>query len=60
MENEKTINDARFDRMEHHLKLIKEDSMTLSSDLGDAKSLGLLSLPKFVSDIIAIAIASPK
>jgi len=38
MESEKIINDARFDRMEQHLKLIKEDSMTLSSDVHQIKS----------------------
>lgn len=38
MENEKVINDARFERMEHHLKLLKEGSMTLSSDVNQIKS----------------------
>jgi hypothetical protein len=29
--------DARFERMEHHLKLLKEDSLSLSTDIKDIK-----------------------
>jgi len=37
-EREKIIHDARFERMEHHLKLLKDGSMTLSSDVNQIKS----------------------
>jgi hypothetical protein len=38
IEREKIIHDARFDRMEHHLKLLKESNASQSSDISDIKT----------------------
>lgn len=32
-EREKIINDSRFERMEHHLKLLKDSNTAMSSDM---------------------------
>jgi hypothetical protein len=37
-EREKIIHDARFDRMEHHLKLLKESNLAQSSDISAIKT----------------------
>lgn len=38
MENEKILNDARFERMEHHLKLLKESSDSISGNMNLIKT----------------------
>ena len=38
MESEKILNDARFERMEHHLKLLKDSNTTISTDMGLIKT----------------------
>lgn len=37
-EREKIVNDARFERMEHHLKLLKDSNITMSSDMNLIKT----------------------
>jgi hypothetical protein len=37
-EREKIIHDARFDRMEHHLKLLKESEISQSADISAIKT----------------------
>lgn len=37
-EREKIVNDARFERMEHHLKLLKDSNITMSSDMSLIKT----------------------
>lgn len=37
-EREKIINDSRFERMEHHLKLLKESNASMSSDMNLIKT----------------------
>jgi hypothetical protein len=37
-EREKIINDARMERMEHHLKLLKESNASQSSDISAIKT----------------------
>jgi hypothetical protein len=37
-EREKIIHDARFDRMEHHLKLLKESNLAQSYDISAIKT----------------------
>lgn len=38
MESEKILNDARFERMEHHLKLLKDTNTSISNDMSLIKS----------------------
>lgn len=38
MESEKILNDARFERMEHHLKLLKDTNASISNDMSLIKS----------------------
>lgn len=37
-EREKIINDSRFERMEHHLKLLKDSNATMSNDMSFIKT----------------------
>jgi hypothetical protein len=37
-EREKIIHDARFERMEHHLKLLKESEISQSADISAIKT----------------------
>lgn len=37
-EREKIINDSRFERMEHHLKLLKESNALMSADMNLIKT----------------------
>jgi hypothetical protein len=37
-EREKIMNDSRFERMEHHLKLLKDSNVTMSSDMSFIKT----------------------
>lgn len=37
-EREKIINDSRFERMEHHLKLLKDSNALMSSDMNLIKT----------------------